>query len=110
MKAYIRLGLNTEYHGYDLYTGIFKSIEEAIANTAKWYSHVKNLGYITYTHKDEEYYPAAYPHTHVVFFNKDFGTPSETELIKALEKYDEIEFYGSGYAILNGIVLQEERL
>lgn len=110
MKIFIKLGMNTECHSYDYYMGIYKSIEEAIAAELERLCWVEDVAYLTYTHKDEEEDYYEYPHTHIVFFNKKFGVPSEEELIEALDHYDEDEFYDTNYAVVSSIVLQEEQI
>lgn len=110
MKVYVKLGLNTEYHGYDIFEGVYKTLEEAIDVTAfRWSPIGADLQHMTYTHKDED---DEQIHTHVVFFNKRNGTPTAEELKDAVEEGDEMNFYDSDncYIILESVVIEEREL
>lgn len=106
MKIYVKLGLNSEYHGYDIYQGVFKSIDEAIDDAKFKYAALgERLGYVTHTHKHKD--EGDVEHTHVVIFNNEYGTISEEELVYALENYDEDDFFEYEYMVINCFVLEE---
>ena len=109
MRVYIKLGLNSECHSYDIYQGAFKSLGEAIDSIIFEYAALgANLGYVTHSHTHEDYGEA--PHTHIVLFNKKGGTISEEKLIEALEYYDENTFCGDDYIIIRTFAIVEVAL
>ena len=114
MKVYVKLALHGEYHGYDIYCGVFKTIEEAIDSEKFNLAYYGDkLGMITLRHKDEEEYADptyAKVHTHVVFYDKEYGEPTEEDFEAALKYQDEDEFYDYGYKIIRSITIEEEEL
>lgn len=117
MKVYVLLDLNGEYHGYDIYLGVFKTFEDALNNRLeRWSPLGSKLGYVYHTHRN---YPEDSkeirqefntPHTHVVLFDKTSGVVSKKDLIAALEHNDENDFYDWGYNIYESVVIEEVEL
>lgn len=107
MKVFVRLGLHSEYHGYDIFRGVAKSLEEAIdAEAFELAAWGDKVGSVMLTHDDGE----DVKHTHVVFYIKESGEPTVAELEAALRLYDEHDFYDYGYYIIKSIAIYEHEI
>lgn len=113
MKVFVKLGLNTEYHGYDIFEGVYKSIKEIIEGSIDRFSPCYNVGYVTYTHKD---YPEDSDeisqefnvrHTHVMIYNKEYGFVSNSAFAKAVEDEEEMFLLDRGFGVLESVEIRE---
>lgn len=76
MKAYILLGLNSEYHGYDIFFGAFSSEEKAIERVNGWFGG--------------KYYICTHKHDHKLQqFDKDDDLPTHTHIVVTRKPWDE---------------------
>ena len=113
MKVFVVLDLNSEYHGYDIFKGVYKSIADVINKAVEKYSQCYNVGYVTYTHKD---YPEDSDeisqefnvrHTHVMIYSKEYGFVSNSTFAKAVEDEEEMFLLDRGFGVLESVVVQE---
>lgn len=118
MKVYINLCLHSEYHGYDIFEGVYKSFEEALDKMIFWWAPVGDkLGYVTYTHQDYEIDDEIGPnpiHTHVAFFNKEDGDIITEEVFKNAVLDDNEDNLNSdsehNYILLTTFVIEEREI
>lgn len=116
-KAYVRLALNGEYHEYDIFDGVFNSVEEAIKQQMqRWFKNenaAKEMGvsYVTYEKNEDDPKEFGTRHTYVCFWrkNNEDATLTRDEFKYSIDEYNElyIDWERNDICVLRLIMISE---